>query len=116
MPLFRQLAVVAFHDRDRGRFMDKLIEDHREEIRRLALLCGARRVRVFGSLARGDAGPDSDVDILIDLEKGRSAFALGGLLMDLQELLGKKVRLCPNPASGYPTRLKIPSLISIGGR
>ena len=71
--------------------MDKLIEDHREEIRRLALLRGARRVRVFGSRARGDASPDSDVDILIDLEKGRSALALGGLLMDLQELLGKKV-------------------------
>ena len=64
--------------------MDKLIEDHREEIRRLALLRGARRVRVFGSRARGDAGPDSDVDILIDLEKGRSALALGGLLMDLK--------------------------------
>ena len=42
--------------------MDKLIEDHREEINRLALLRGARRVRVFGSRARGDAGPDSDVN------------------------------------------------------
>jgi uncharacterized protein len=71
--------------------MDKLIEDHREEIRRLALLRDAPRVRVFGSRARGDAGPDSDVDILIDLEKGRSALALGGLLMDLQDLLGKKL-------------------------
>jgi len=81
--------------------MDKLIEDHREEIRRLALLRGARRVRVFGSRARGDAGPDSDVDILIDLEKGRSALALGGLLMDLQDLLGKKVDVV-TPAALHP--------------
>ncbi len=71
--------------------MDRLIEDHREEIKRLATLRGAKRIRIFGSRARGDARPDSDVDVLVDLEKGRSALALGGLLMDLQELLGKKV-------------------------
>ena len=73
--------------------MDRLIEEHREEIKRLARLRGARRVRVFGSRARGDAGPESDVDILVDLENGRSALALGGLLMDLQDLLGKKVEV-----------------------
>jgi predicted nucleotidyltransferase len=71
--------------------MDKLIEEHREEIKQLAALRGARRVRVFGSRARGDARPDSDVDILVDLEQGRSALALGGLLMDLQDLLGQRV-------------------------
>lgn len=81
--------------------MDKLIEQHREEIRRLALMRGARRVRIFGSRARGNAGPDSDVDILVDLEKGRSALALGGLLMDLQDLLGKKVEVV-TPAALHP--------------
>ncbi len=81
--------------------MDRLIEEHRDEIKRLALLRGARRVRVFGSRARNDAGPESDVDILIDLENGRSALALGGLLMDLQDLLGKKVDVV-TPAALHP--------------
>lgn len=81
--------------------MDRLIEEHREEIRRVALLRGACRVRVFGSRARGDAGPESDVDILVDLENGRSALALGGLLMDLQDLLGKKVEGV-TPAALHP--------------
>ena len=87
--------------KERRRFTDRLIEEHREEIRQLALLRGARRVRVFGSRARGDAGPESDVDILLDLENGRSALALGGLLMDLQDLLGKKVDVV-TPAALHP--------------
>lgn len=81
--------------------MDRLIEEHRETIKKLAAVRGARRVRVFGSRARGDARPDSDVDILVELERGRSALALGGLLMDLQELLGKKVEVV-TPAALHP--------------
>ena len=73
--------------------MDSLIEEHREAIKQLAALRGARRVRIFGSRARGDARPESDVDILVELEGGRSALALGGLLMDLQDLLGKRVEV-----------------------
>ena len=42
---------------------------------------------MFGSVARGDARPDSDIDILVDMEPGRSLFDLGGLLSDLQRLL-----------------------------
>jgi uncharacterized protein len=63
----------------------------REEILRVAARRGARHVRVFGSVARGDADERSDVDFLVDLEQGRSLFDLGGLLMDLQELLGRRV-------------------------
>jgi len=81
--------------------MDRLIEEHREQIKKLAALRGARRVRVFGSRAHGDARPDSDVDILVDLEQGRSALALGGLLMDLQDLLGKRVDVV-TPAALHP--------------
>lgn len=63
----------------------------REEILRVARQWGARDVRVFGSVARGDVGPTSDVDFLVEFEPGRSLLDHGGLLMDLQELLGCEV-------------------------
>ena len=52
---------------------------------------GAIRIRVFGSVARDEAGASSDVDFLVDMEPGRSLLDLGGLQMDLQELLGVPV-------------------------
>ena len=58
---------------------------------RIAAQHGATNVRIFGSVARGEADADSDVDILVVLEPGRSLFDLGGLSMDLQELLGREV-------------------------
>ncbi len=70
---------------------DRLLKDKREDILRIASRRGAHNVRVFGSLARGDALPDSDADFLVDLEPGRSLFDLGGLLMDLQSLLERPV-------------------------
>jgi predicted nucleotidyltransferase len=63
----------------------------RDEILKVAHSHGARRVRVFGSVARGDADTTSDIDFLVDLEVGRSLFDLGGLLMDLRDLLGCEV-------------------------
>jgi predicted nucleotidyltransferase len=70
-----------------------LLHTRRGEILALAARHGARNVRVFGSIARGDARPDSDVDFLVDLEPGRSLFDLGRLLIDLQSLLGVDVDL-----------------------
>ena len=67
------------------------LECKREEILRLAERHGARNVRVFGSVARGDADARSDYDFLVDLEPGRSLFDLGGLLTDLTYLLGRPV-------------------------
>src|SRR5258707_350708 len=61
---------------------------HRQEIIRLAAAHGAGNVRVFGSVARGEADADSGLDFLVDLDPGRSVFDLGGLLMDLRDLLG----------------------------
>lgn len=69
----------------------ELLKDRRNEIMRIAAKYGARNVRLFGSVARGDDSQDSDVDFLVDLEPGRSLFDLGGLLMDLQALLACKV-------------------------
>lgn len=51
----------------------------------------ARNPRIFGSVARGTATPESDIDLLVDLEQGRSLLDLGGLLMDLQQALGRPV-------------------------
>lgn len=67
------------------------LRDSAAEITATAAERGATNVRVFGSVARDDAGPTSDVDLLVDLEPGRSLFDLGGLLMDLAELLGTDV-------------------------
>ena len=71
--------------------IDELLRDKREEVLRLAERHGARNVRIFGSAARGEARPDSDIDFLVDMEPGRSLLDLGGLLMDLRGLLGRPV-------------------------
>ena len=67
--------------------LDALLRAKRSEILDLAEHHGAHNVRVFGSVARGEAGPESDIDLLVDLEPGRSLLDLGGLLMDLRDLL-----------------------------
>ena len=69
----------------------ELIHDKREEILRIAAKHGAQRIRVFGSVARGEAGPQSDVDFLIEVGSQHSPFFPGGLVMDLEALLGRRV-------------------------
>jgi len=70
-----------------------LLAGKREAILGIAARHGARNVRVFGSVARGDAGPESDVDLLVDTGPKCSFFFPGGLLADLEELLGRKVHV-----------------------
>ncbi|MHB1244279.1 MAG: nucleotidyltransferase family protein [Gaiellaceae bacterium] len=60
----------------------------REKILEVAARHGARNLRVFGSVARGDADEGSDVDFLVDMDAGRSLLDMGALLMDLEDLLG----------------------------
>jgi len=69
---------------------EKLVA-HREEILRIAARRGAFNVRVFGSVARGEADECSDVDLLVEMEAGRSLLDVGGLYMDLHDLLGCEV-------------------------
>ena len=71
--------------------ISKAIQQKRDAILAMAAKHGARNVRLFGSVSRDEAGLQSDVDILVDLEPGRSLLDLGGLLMDLEDLLGRKV-------------------------
>ena len=67
------------------------VRQHRAAILALAQRYGAHDVRIFGSVARGDATEASDLDLIVQFDPGRSLFDHGGLLMDLRDLLGMKV-------------------------
>jgi predicted nucleotidyltransferase len=67
------------------------LKARRVEILGAAARHGARNVRIFGSVARGEERPDSDIDLLVDFDPGRSVFDHAGLWLELQALLGRKV-------------------------
>ena len=69
------------------------LRGRRKEILRISAIHGARNLRVFGSVARGQAGPESDVDFLVEMESGRTVLDLSGLILDLQEALGRTVHV-----------------------
>jgi predicted nucleotidyltransferase len=73
-------------------FLDRLFS-LRAEIRAAAAASGARDVRVFGSVARGEERPESDVDLLVELEPGRTLFDLAALEERLEGLLGRPVQV-----------------------
>jgi predicted nucleotidyltransferase len=66
----------------------ELLTAKREEILSISARHGAYNVRVFGSVARGDASASSDLDLLVDLEQGRSLLDHAALLLEIQSLLG----------------------------
>jgi predicted nucleotidyltransferase len=70
---------------------DDLLRDKRDEILSIAARHGASNVRVFGSVARGEATAKSDVDFLVELERGRSLLDHAALMIDLEGLLGRRV-------------------------
>lgn len=71
--------------------VQELVQEKREEILRICAKYGAKNVRVFGSVARGQADQQSDLDLLVDFEPGRSLLDHAGLVVELQELLGCSV-------------------------
>jgi uncharacterized protein len=71
--------------------IEELIKGRREEILQIAARHGAHNVRVFGSVVRGEARPDSDVDFLVDMDPGRNLLDMGGLVMELREILGREI-------------------------
>ena len=75
----------------KGLGIAEVLGDKREEILAIAAHHGASNVRIFGSVARGKARPDSDVDFLVEIEAGRSLLDRIGLIQDLEDLLGRKV-------------------------
>lgn len=68
-----------------------LLATNREAILRLATQHGAKDVRIFGSAARGETGPQSDIDLLVNMEAGRSLLDLVAFWQDVEELLGRPV-------------------------
>jgi predicted nucleotidyltransferase/DNA-binding XRE family transcriptional regulator len=71
------------------------VRSRRRELTAAAAAHGVRNLRVFGSVARGDDRPDSDVDLLADLPSGLSLFALGRVEAELEAILGTRVDLIP---------------------
>lgn len=73
--------------------IEKLISEKRDDIQRIAAKHGARNVRVFGSVARGEARAESDVDLLVDTGLETSSWFPAGLVLDLEKLLGCRVEV-----------------------
>lgn len=82
----------------------RLLKAKRDDILRTAIKHGASNVRIFGSVARGEADAASDIDLLVDVEPGRTLFDLSELIFDLQELLGHDVDLVTE--KGLHTRIR----------
>ena len=72
---------------------EKLIMERKEEVLQTARKHGARNIRLFGSVARGQASQSSDIDILVDVGENPSPWFPGGLIADLEELLGTRVHV-----------------------
>ena len=87
--------------------LEELRTTCRDEILRLAAARGARNVRVFGSVARGEDDPASDIDFLVDLEPGRSLLDLGRLQRDLERLLVAKVDVVSSRGLRERVRLRV---------
>ena len=82
----------------------EILKTKREQVLETARRHGASHVRVFGSVARGDVQPGSDIDFLVEMEPGRSLLDVGGLVMDLQQLLGHSVDVVTE--RGLRTRIR----------
>jgi len=84
--------------------IQNLVKAHREQILDTAARHGAHNVRIFGSVARGEAGPESDLDILVNLEQGKSLMDHAALVVDLEALLGCRVQVATE--RGLRTRIR----------
>ncbi len=72
-------------------YLNDLLKSRREEILRIAAKHGARNVRVFGSVARGEADFQSDIDLLVEFKRGTTLLGHAALVQELEDLLGVKV-------------------------
>ncbi len=87
--------------------INDLLKSKRHEVLAIAARHGARNVRVFGSVARGEAGPESDLDILVEMEPGTSLMDHIALMQDLEDLLGRKVDVVSDKALHWYIRDRV---------
>ena len=85
----------------------ELLQDKRAAILRIAASHGAHHVRVFGSVARGEATPTSDVDLLVELDPDRSLLDHVALKQELEDLLGRKVDVMTEKALHWYVRDRV---------
>jgi hypothetical protein len=78
--------------------LEQLLRERSDDIKHIAARHGAYNIRVFGSVARGEAGPESDIDILIDVGPTTSSWFPAGLILDLEDLLGRCVEVITEKA------------------
>lgn len=87
--------------------IDEILGEKRDEILRIASAHGAYNVRVFGSVARGDAGPNSDIDLLVNLQPDRSLLDHVGLIQDLEAIMGRKIDVVTEEALHWYVRDRV---------
>jgi predicted nucleotidyltransferase len=85
----------------------QLLKSKRAEILQIAARHGARKVRIFGSVARGEARRGSDVDFLVDMEEGRSLLDHAALILDLERLLKRSVDVASEEGLRPPVRREV---------
>ncbi len=78
--------------------LNELLREKRQEILKIAAKHGAYNVRIFGSAVRGEAGPESDVDFLVDASPETSPWFPAGLIIDLEDILDRKVHVVTEKA------------------
>lgn len=87
--------------------VEEVLQSKRAEVLAIATRHGARNVRVFGSVGRGEAGPTSDVDLLVDMEEGRSLFDISSMMAELSDLLGRHVDIVTESSLYWLLRRRI---------
>lgn len=78
--------------------IEQFLHDKRNDIRAIAAKHGAYNIRIFGSIVRGEAGPDSDIDFLVDAGPNTSSWFPAGLILDLEKVLGRRVEVVTEKA------------------
>ena len=85
----------------------QLIQQRKQEIEQIAAKHGAHNLRVFGSVARGEAGPDSDLDLLVQFDTNRSLFDLVTMSQELEDLFGRRVEVVTEQALHWYIRERV---------
>jgi hypothetical protein len=87
--------------------IEELLKSKRQEILAIAAKHGVHNVRIFGSVARGEARPESDIDILVEMESGTSLMDHVTLMQDLEDLLERKVDVVSDRALHWYIRDRV---------